>query len=200
MSSPAGGVVTILALSGSQRAHSSNSILLQLAAAVAPSGVQVVIYTGIGDLPHFNPDLDTPARPASVELLRRLIASADGLIISSPEYAHGVPGSLKNALDWLVSGTEFPNIPVALLSASRHSTHARAALTETLRTMSGELCDAASVTVDFAGGFNSLEQGLADSALVTAVEGALRHFAAVALASRLAGRRFVSPPLNHQSG
>lgn len=188
--------ITILAMSGSLRASSSNTILVQLAASVAPAGVRVLVYNGLADLPHFNPDLDTPARPASVELLRRLVASADALLISSPEYAHGVPGSLKNALDWLVSGTEFPNIPVALLGASVHSAHARAALIETLRTMSSEVCEAASITVNLSGGPRSLDQVLADPSITTPVESAMHTFADVAAASRAAGRRFVSPPLD----
>ncbi len=64
----------------------------------------------LGDLPHFNPDLE-PIEPPSVTDLRSQIAWSDGLIISSPEYAHGIPGVIKNALDWLVSGQS--------LSASR---------------------------------------------------------------------------------
>jgi NAD(P)H-dependent FMN reductase len=68
--------------------------------------------------------------------LRRAVGEADALLISSPEYAHGVPGSLKNLLDWLVSSTEFPGIPVALVNTSLTSVHAHAALAEILTTMS----------------------------------------------------------------
>lgn len=68
-------------------------------------------------------------------------------MISSPEYAHGVPGVLKNALDWLVSSLEFPGKPVALLGASAHARHAQASLTETLTVMSAQLVTDAFVTV-----------------------------------------------------
>jgi NAD(P)H-dependent FMN reductase len=77
-------------------------------------------YEGLAGLPHFNPDDDEdggPVPPAVADLRARVIA-ADGWVISSPEYAHGVPGSLKNALDWLVSCPELPGKPVLLLNAS----------------------------------------------------------------------------------
>jgi NAD(P)H-dependent FMN reductase len=73
------------------------------------------------------------------------------VIISSPEYAHGVPGVLKNALDWLVSGSEIPGLPVALFNASPRSVHAQAQLVETLRTMSAVVVDEACVAVPLAG-------------------------------------------------
>ena len=73
------------------------------------------------------------------------------MLISSPEYAHGVPGSLKNALDWLVSGSEIPYKPVGLLNVSSRSKHAHASLDETLRTMSTVLVPDASITVPLDG-------------------------------------------------
>lgn len=118
-------------------------MLLHAAADLAPEGVEVLMYDGIGDLPHFNPDLDKalddPDLPAQVRALRMQVAAADAVLISSPEYAHGVPGSLKNALDWLVGGSEMPGKPVALLNASPRSTHAQASLAETLHTMSADV-------------------------------------------------------------
>jgi chromate reductase len=96
----------ILAISGSLRAASSNTALLRAAAALAPEGMEVVLYGGLGDLPHFNPDLEGAAPPAVIDLWAR-VREADGLLIACPEYAHGVPGAMKNALDWLVGGDEF---------------------------------------------------------------------------------------------
>jgi chromate reductase len=93
----------ILAISGSLRAASSNTAVLQAMAALAPADVTIAMYDRLADLPYFNPDLDregdTP--PASVGDLRAQIGRAEGIVICSPEYAHGVPGVLKNALDWL---------------------------------------------------------------------------------------------------
>jgi NAD(P)H-dependent FMN reductase len=131
----------ILAISGSLRAKSSSTSVVEAARLVAPPDVTVTVYDELGSLPHFNPDLDVEGAvlPPAVAELRRRIGDADALIISTPEYAHGVPGSLKNALDWLVSSVEFPGIPVALINPSHESFHANAALTEILRTMSARL-------------------------------------------------------------
>ena len=115
--------------------------MLHALQAIAPAGVIVSLYDGLGDLPYFNPDLDgeTDTPPPSVGQLRTQIGQADGLLISSPEYAHGVPGVLKNALDWLVSSLEFPSKPVALINISPRSTFVHASLSETLTTMSASL-------------------------------------------------------------
>jgi chromate reductase len=125
----------IIAICGSLRAQSSNLALLRAAAKVAP---EVVLYDGLGSLPHFNPDDDVEGAtpPPAVAELRKLLAEADGILISSPEYAHGVPGSLKNALDWLVSDGALVDKPVALINASPvGGEFARDALVETLTTM-----------------------------------------------------------------
>jgi len=143
----------LLAICGSLRAHSSNGELLRALASAAAPDVDVEIYDGLATLPHFNPDLDQDGMvlPAPVQELRRKIADVDGLVISSPEYAHGVPGSLKNALDWLVSGPEMVYKPIALLNPSPCSVHAQASLAETLRTMSTTLVDGACVALPISG-------------------------------------------------
>ena len=78
---------------------SSNTELLRAAAALAPSDMVIELYDGLDRLPHFNPDVEPEQSPAVMELKTRLNAAA-GLLISSPEYARGVPGSLKNALEF----------------------------------------------------------------------------------------------------
>lgn len=125
----------IIAICGSLRAQSSNLALLRAAATIA---AEVEIYEGLASLPHFNPDDDVEGAtpPAAVAELRAMLAEADGILISSPEYAHGVPGSLKNALDWLVSDGALVDKPVALINASPvGGEFARDSLVETLRTM-----------------------------------------------------------------
>lgn len=137
----------IIAISGSLRAQSSNASLLRAAARVAPDGVQVEMYEGVGELPHFNPDLDTEDAepPARVRELRELLIGADAILISSPEYAHGVPGAFKNLLDWLVSTGELVGKPVALLNASpAGGEYAQNTILETLRTMNWRVVDEAS--------------------------------------------------------
>lgn len=137
----------ILAIPGSLRRGSSNAALLRAAARVAPPGVEIEMYEDLGALPHFNPDLDgeDAEPPEPVRALRALLVAADAVLISSPEYAHGVPGSLKNLLDWLVSAGELVDKPVALLNASPvGGEFAQKALLETLRTMNWRVVDEAS--------------------------------------------------------
>ncbi|MCE9650630.1 MAG: NAD(P)H-dependent oxidoreductase [Parvibaculum sp.] len=141
----------ILAISGSLRAVSSNTALLEAAAALAPDGVEIVLYDGIGALPHFNPDIADEDAPASVAAFRAALAASDGVIFSTPEYAHGLPGVLKNALDWVVGSSELVEKPVALFNASPRSTYAVASLTATLTVMSAKVIGEASVTVQLAG-------------------------------------------------
>jgi len=166
----------ILAISGSLRAVSSNTALLRAVAQLAPPQVSVTFYTGLADLPHFNPDLDGDNPPAAVQALRAEIGRAAGLLISSPEYAHGVPGSLKNALDWLVSSVEFPGKPVALLNASTRATYAQAALTEILKTMSARVIEEASITVALPRGGTDERAVLADPQIVNTLQTALDAF------------------------
>ena len=142
--------IRILAISGSLRQFSSNTALLQAAIALSPKNIQMKLYDGLGDLPHFNPDLE-PMEPPSVTDLRAQVKWSDGLAISSPEYAHGVPGVLKNALDWLVSGEEFIGKPIALFNASPRSVHAQASLTEIVTTMAGRIVPEACITVSLLG-------------------------------------------------
>ena len=140
----------LLAISGSLRLASSNTALLQAAIALSSNRVEMKLYAGLGDLPHFNPDLE-PTEPPSVTDLRAQVKWSDGLVISSPEYAHGVPGVLKNALDWLVSGEEFVKKPIALFNASSRAIHAQASLTEIVTTMAGRIVPEACITVSLLG-------------------------------------------------
>ncbi len=110
--------INILAISGSLRADSSNTSILNAIAAMAPEYVIVTIFKGLADLPFFSPELDNENSSTSVNNLRKLVAEADGLLISTPEYAFGVPGVLKNALDWLVSSGELNEKPMFSISAS----------------------------------------------------------------------------------
>lgn len=138
--------IHLLSISGSLRAVSSNTALLRAATRLAPARVEISVYDKLGDLPHFNPDLEG-AEPPVVKDFCAQVGAADGLIISSPEYAHGMPGVLKNALDWLVGGFDFINKPVALFNASPRATYALASLTEVLTIMSGRIVAEASITL-----------------------------------------------------
>jgi len=140
-----------LSISGSLRVASSNTAILEAAALLAPRGVEIVRYGELGELPHFNPDLDREAPPDRVLELRRQVGAADALLLSSPEYAHGIAGSFKNCLDWLVASLEFPDKPVAIINAAPRATHAEEQLREILRTMSARLVDEAMLTLPIQG-------------------------------------------------
>jgi NAD(P)H-dependent FMN reductase len=129
----------IVAVSGSLRARSSNAAVIRAAAAVAPPGVTITLDESIGGLPYFNPDLDGEGAvpPPPVAAFRQRLATADAVLVCSPEYAHGVPGALKNALDWLVSDVALIGKHVAVITVSSSGgAHAHAQLAHTLATMS----------------------------------------------------------------
>ena len=125
----------ILAISGSLRTASSNTSLLLAAQCLAPPGLRIELFGGMGALPHFNPDLEADL-PALVAALRATVDAADGLLISCPEYARGMPGSFKNLLDWLVGSPNFHAKPVAIFNASSRASEAQRSLRLVLTTMS----------------------------------------------------------------
>jgi chromate reductase, NAD(P)H dehydrogenase (quinone) len=143
----------LLAISGSLRRASTNTAALEALAKLAPEGVKVLVYRDLAKLPPFNPDDDVEdrAKPEPVETLRSLVGASDALIIAAPEYAHGVPGVLKNALDWLVASETFAGKPVALINTSLRAFHAQASLRETLATMAARIVPEAFAELPLAG-------------------------------------------------
>jgi chromate reductase, NAD(P)H dehydrogenase (quinone) len=144
-------VMKILAISGSLRAQSTNTILLRAATFIAPPSIQVLLYEELETIPAFNPDLDVEPGPASVLRWRAALRDADAVLFSTPEYAHGVPGALKNALDWVVGSGELSGRSVALFNASARGEYAQASLREILKTMDARLLSDAEVTVSLLG-------------------------------------------------
>ncbi len=144
-------MIDILAISGSLRAASTNSALLASVARNAPPGCTISIYDGLGRLPIFNPDDEGEHTPPEASRLIEAVTSADGIIVSCPEYAHGVPGGMKNALDWLVSRDAAVGKPAMLVHASPRSLYARAALAEIMRTMSFALYEDALLEIALLG-------------------------------------------------
>ena len=139
--------MSILAVSGSLQARSSNLSLLQaLARELAP--LDVTFSRAVHDLPAFNSDLDTENPPAAVAAWRSELATAEGVLFATPEYAFGIAGALKNSLDWIVGSGELVNKPVALLGASTLETGAGLALEaleRTIRVMSADVTGVLSV-------------------------------------------------------
>jgi chromate reductase len=139
----------ILAISGSLRPTSTISTFLRATIALAPPTMQFTLYEGLGDLPHFTPDLTDAPIPA-VAALRHQVGAADGVLICTPEYAYSMPGALKNAFEWTVSSGEFVGKPVAALSASPYPTggeRAHASLLLTLTAVSAAIVEDAARTV-----------------------------------------------------
>jgi chromate reductase, NAD(P)H dehydrogenase (quinone) len=143
----------VLAISGSLRKASTNTAVLEALARLAPEGVSVLVYRDLAKLPPFNPDDDGDDRPKpeAVEAFRAAVEQSDALIIAAPEYAHGVAGALKNALDWLVASESFAGKPVALINAAPRAFHAQAALREILSTMAARLLPEAFVSLPLTG-------------------------------------------------
>ncbi len=135
----------LLALSGSLRRDSYNTAAIQALQVLAPEHIKIK-FGSIERLPLFNPDQEEVATPAVAEL-KSGIKDSDGLIIASPEYAHGISGPMKNALDWLVSGIEFPYKPIMLINTSPRAHHALDALREVLLTMSGIIVEKSFVSI-----------------------------------------------------
>jgi chromate reductase, NAD(P)H dehydrogenase (quinone) len=167
------GPIRVVAISGSLRRASSNSALVGAAARLAPDTVDVSIYRGLAELPHFNPDIDDDAVPEAVARLRAALRTCDAVLLSSPEYAHGVPGVVKNALDWVVGSGELVDKPIALINASGRAKHAWASLAETLTVMSAHVIVEASITIPLDG--RALDaHGIAGNAeLATALRSAI---------------------------
>lgn len=166
--------VKILALSGSLRKESYNTAIIKALKIVAPSQIDIKIGS-ISELPLFNPDLNELSIPALVQLTAQLKAS-DGLIIASPEYAHGISGPMKNALDWLVSGEEFPFKPIMLINTSPRAFHAQNALKEVLTTMSGQIVENAHLTIPLMGSGLDVDGIVKDQDFVGLLKSGLLNF------------------------
>ena len=141
---------TILAISGSTRQHSTNQDLINCIIHLYSNKLNIRIFNGLTELPHFNPDLDRDHPPTTVSTFRRQLREADGILICTPEYAMGVPGTLKNAIDWTVSSMELSHKPVALIVASTAGQKAHQSLMDTLRILEADIPDASSLCISHA--------------------------------------------------
>ena len=167
----------VLALCGSLRAASINAALLRAAARIAAPEADIEVADWLGRLPLFNPDLEA-ALPLAVRTLHLAVAHADAILIATPEYAHGVSGTIKNALDWLVSFEPFIHKPVAIVNASPRAHHADDALRETLRTMSAGLVGERSFAVELLGAGMGEDAMAASPAVAATVAEAMAALAA----------------------
>ena len=140
---------SILAISGSLRSGSSSHAILHFLRQLVPPGITFTIYDNLAQIPPFDPGLDHESPPDTVVELRSFINHADALVICTPEYAFGIPGQLKNSLDWMVSSGTLADKPVALITASSSGEYAHPSLLRTLGALSANVIESASLLISF---------------------------------------------------
>ena len=171
--SPVKDKISILAVSGSLRRNSSNNAVITTAATLVAGEVDMIIYEGLASLPHFDGS-DQPS--PEVTGFRRLLTEVDGVLISSPEYAFGVPGSLKNALDWTVSTGEFVNKPVAVITAATGGNNAHASLLLTLTALSARVVEDATLLIPYVRSKMDASNEVTDDATIQAIKNIMDTF------------------------
>lgn len=138
--------IKIIGISGSLRGASSASAVLKLVAGLVPANTEFQIYDGLGEIPAFN---DSNEIPATVQRFIDLITEADAVFFCIPEYAFGVPGALKNAIDWTVSSVAFNDKPIALITAASTGEKAHAAFLQTLTAIGTKKSEATSLLLPY---------------------------------------------------
>jgi chromate reductase len=138
--------IKILAVSGSLRPTSKNVLLVKEIQKWAPSNVVITIYEGLATLPAFD---DSMEPSESVHSWCRQLTEADGVLICSPEYAFGVPGALKNAIDWTVGSSELVNKPLALITAASGGDKAHAAWLHIFSALSADIPAGGALLIPF---------------------------------------------------
>ncbi len=138
--------IKIVAISGSLRHNSSATFIINHVIKLFPGYIDFILCEGLGKLPHFD---DNENVDDEVKAFRQLLTQADGVFICQPEYAFGVAGSLKNALDWTVSSGELVNKPLALVTAATGGDKAHAAMLLTLKALNAKIGEGASLLIPF---------------------------------------------------
>lgn len=155
-------MINILALPGSLRSNSSSNLILNAIVAMAPKDINITVFHGIGNLPHFN---DASEVSLTVTEFKDQIKKADAVLICTPEYAFGVPGSLKNAIDLTVSSGEFVNKPVGLVTASSQGEKGHAAMLLILTAISSKIIDEATLLIPFVKSVLDVDGKIKDDAI-----------------------------------
>lgn len=171
----------ILGLSGSLRAVSSHRALLEQAGSLCPDGWGLDVFAGLADLPAFDPDQDAAEGLPSVQAWRTALKASGALLICTPEYAHGIPGSVKNALDWVVGSGELVDKPVGIITGTPFTLSGswlERSLVEVLKTMNARILEGALLNLPGLRGKGGVVDGAYDP---QAVRGLLK---ALALAAR----------------
>ena len=165
----------ILAISGSTKTVSTNGLYIKAISRLLDVDFEVTNFSSIADIPHFNPDLDQENPPKAIEDLRLAIQKAAGIIISTPEYAMGLPGSLKNLLDWTVSSASFSGKPVLALVASTQGEKAYQSLIDILTVIEARVSPQ---LISFAKSKIDNEAAITDKETLTALKSTVDLFVA----------------------
>lgn len=139
----------VVAICGSTRHKSVNHSLLKAIAALTAASLDITVIDGVATLPQFNPDNDGDNVAKEVAAFRQQLDNAEGIIICTPEYAHGVPGALKNAIDWTISSSQFPHKPTMLITASTGGHYGHKALLETMKVIEAKNVDKLNMVIPF---------------------------------------------------
>ena len=166
----------IIAISGSTRLHSTNHSLIKAISELYAQQLDVTIFNGLSELPHFNPDNDTSKIGGRVAEFKQQLKHSDGIIICTPEYAHGVPGTLKNAIDWTVSSCEFSHKPTLLITASTDGRYGHKALLETLKVIEAKNIDQLQLLIPFAKTKINSDNKIIDSKTLEEVKEIINRF------------------------
>jgi NAD(P)H-dependent FMN reductase len=166
----------VLAICGSLSKNSSNLNLIKVIMELVKDQFQTDIFEDLAEIPHFNPDHDIEPPPAPVMHFRNRLKTAHGILICTPEYAMGVPGTLKNAIDWTVSSCEFSRKPVALITASSMGRKAHESLLGTLRIIEAEITEQTQLLIPFIKSKISSAAGITDMATLEQVKTLMHDF------------------------
>ena len=166
----------VLAISGSTRENSTNHRLINAISELSKEIFDIKLYNRIASLPHFNPDKNKENVGKEITDFRQQLKAADGVIICTPEYAHGVPGTLKNAIDWTVGTSDFSHKPTLLITASTDGKYGHHALLETLRVIEAENIDKLQLLISFAATKISHENKIIDEDLLSEIKKLIADF------------------------
>jgi NAD(P)H-dependent FMN reductase len=166
----------VIAICGSTRQNSINHSLIKAIVDLSAENLDITIFDGIANLPQFNPDNDGENVSDEVAHFRQLLDNAEGIIICTPEYAHGVPGTLKNAIDWTISSSQFPHKPTMLITASTDGTFGHKALLETLKAIEAKNIDNLQLVISFVKTKMSSENQITDEKTLRDVQDLVSRF------------------------
>ena len=166
----------VLAISGSTRANSINHSLINAIKLLTEYELEIKTFAGIAELPQFNPDDDNETVAPVVVDFRQQLDEAAGVLICTPEYAHGVPGALKNAIDWTISSSQFPHKPTMLITASTGGEYGHRALMETLKAIEAKNIDELQMIIPFAKTKISMHNEITDETTLAATRELIARF------------------------